>query len=282
MKPGLYTQTRAEYDTSPGVSNTLLKHASRSMAHYLHAKNGGGRKDTQALIDGRVLHHAILEPESFVENTIILPSDAPSKPTERQRNAKKPSVDTLSAIAWWDAFNKEANGREIVEADFLKKTNRIIDAVRCHKLAGQYLSKGRAELSAFSIHAETGLMLKSRFDFYPEDQPFVVDIKSTEDASPAAFEYSIRKYGYRTQASMYQDHTKRLGEPRQFLFIAFEKEEPHEVAVYQLDDAATLFGHRQYTALLHNIAACNQVNFYPGYGEEITTLGLSAWEAKEL
>ena len=118
---GLVEMTNDEYHSGPGVSKSHLD--------VISPDNGGcpldywdsyinpeppERNETDDMLLGTVFHTAVMEPDLFNAQYISVPEDAPKRPTARQREAKKPSLDTLSAIEWWDDFEKEAAGKRIV------------------------------------------------------------------------------------------------------------------------------------------------------------------------
>src|SRR5687768_7626953 len=92
-----------DYHAHPAFGNSDLKMIrTRSPAHYRYKKDNP-EPATPAKRDGRILHCAILEPHLFSKKYAVLPADAPAD-LRRFREAKKPSDDTLAAIAWWDEW----------------------------------------------------------------------------------------------------------------------------------------------------------------------------------
>ena len=67
----------------------------------------------------------------------------------------------------------------------------------------------------------------------------IVDIKTTSDASPEAFKWSVKKFNYDMQAAHYLD-TANLISPKEryttFLFVAIEKSSPFNVFIHELSD----------------------------------------------
>ena len=111
----------------------------------------------------------------------------------------------------------------------------------------------------------------------------IVDVKSTNDASPAGFARAVANYEYHMASAWYLDGVRRcLGEtsPDAFLFAAFEKEAPHAVAFYNADPEMIAIGRNVYKSRLRLYADCLKNNSWPGYPASITNLSLPAWVVK--
>ena len=107
--PGFHQISREQYDAAPGIRNTEVGWAAKSLRHWAYY-SANPPKSTDAKRDGQLIHRAILEPDVFDKTTIVLPADAPKHPTKAQINAKKPSQDSLDAIAWWHDFGVKNAG----------------------------------------------------------------------------------------------------------------------------------------------------------------------------
>jgi exodeoxyribonuclease VIII len=98
-----------------------------------------------------------------------------------------------------------------------------------------------------------------------------VDLKTTDDASPSAFAYSVKKYRYHVQAAMYCD---AVGPCEGFILIAIEKTPPYMVAVYYLNEADIQHGREEYLQDVELWKACNEANNWPQFSGEIMELKL--------
>jgi exodeoxyribonuclease VIII len=107
---------------------------------------------------------------------------------------------------------------------------------------------------------------------------FVVDLKTTEDASPEEFAKSCANYRYHVQDPFYRDGLAAVKrKPRAFVFIAVEKKAPHAVGVYVLRAEDVELGRMQYRANLNRYAECLQSGKFPAYSEKVESLALPAW-----
>lgn len=176
------------------------------------------------------------------------------------------------------------NGHRIVlEPEQWDQLHRMRAAVFAHPVASKLMSmKGRAEHSVYWVDKETGELCRCRPDWWPSN--LIVDLKTTEDASPIGFAKSIANYSYDVQDAFYTDGMAAAGEPiRAFLFLAVQKDacvvegQSFGVAVYQLDDASRELGRAKYKTDLRTFSQCKKLNQWPNYGDMIQPISLPQW-----
>lgn len=119
------------------------------------------------------------------------------------------------------------------------KAKAMAAAVRAHPALMPLLARGWAEASFYSPDPATGLMLRSRPDWlHPTDddeEVDVVDLKTTDNADPDEFAWSVLRYGYHLQRDWYTRVITASGlRVRRFLFAAVDKHPPHVVSVSEL------------------------------------------------
>lgn len=297
IKPGHYPDISNDaYHSGPGISKSHLDDiAGKSPLHYWQKRINPNRpadEKSDALRLGDVIHKAILEPDVLSGHIIKLPADAPRRPTEKQRNAKKPSPETLEAIDFWDGFNKESLGKVIIENDEFDMVIAARDAVLCHPVAGPLFTNGLAEQSFYATDPKTGELIKCRTDLWRPGSSMIVDLKSAIDASPDGFGRAAANYRYDVQAVWYPDVCElAIGESvDHFVFVAIEKEAPWAVGVYFWEneyesafngrivvetpgDKARALARRD----LDLIAECRRTNSWPDYGASPQGLRLPGW-----
>lgn len=286
FSPGVYPDIpNAAYHAANGISSTAVKHMCKSPAHY-KAHTEQEFAETDALRQGKIIHTAVLEPEKFEQEYTVIPANAPNRPTERQRNAKNPSVSSLQAMRWWDEFAAENAGKTIIKPGEKDLARRCRDAVHAHKSARDYIqSPGRAEQSCWAEDPETGLILKCRPDWWTNDM-WLVDLKTAEDASPVKFESAACKYGYHLQAPFYMDVAALACDVsvEGFVFVVVEKTPPYAVEVRIYDNESTECGRQEYRAALRRIIECQRAGYWPAYtyDQSVRSMGLPGWKKREL
>jgi hypothetical protein len=255
-----------EYRAWPHVSQSTLKVLrDRSPAHAYEYMNNPPEQ-TPALIMGTAVHMATLQPELFDQHYAMAP--------ECDRRTKE-------GKAQYAAFQEEHAGATILSADDYMKCLLIAKSVRSHPSASKLLI-GEAEQSATWIDTATGLTCKARFDMVSK-VGMLADLKTTCDASRAAFERSIYNYFYYGQASFYLNGAHELGIPADyFTFIAVEKEPPYAVAVYHLRGEVLDAGREELKPLMQTYAKCVETDTWPGYADEAVEIGVPAWAWRRL
>ncbi len=256
----------AEYLQVPALSNSGMKLLAKSPLHYA-AQFDPERPDAEpsdALRRGSLLHTMVLEPHTFAQRYRVKPEgmNFATKDGKAWRDATPAGIEIVS-----DAEHRAA----CVQARRLRALPEI----------AALLGSGEAEVSFFWLDEETGTLCKGRADWAFRSAAGVVllDLKTTEDATPAAFSRSVARYGYHQQAAWYCDGwTAATGEPvLGFVFGAVESAWPHAAASYLLDDAALIKAREHIRSMVALHAECTRTGIWPGIASDITTLSLPAW-----
>lgn len=263
--PGIYHNiSDADYHAGPGISHSGLRViAEFSPAHYM-ARKMESRKETPALTEGKRIHRAILEPHRFETEYAVAPK------FDLRKNADK------AALAEWEAAN---NNRIRVDQDDFDRCLRIRDAVHRIPEARRLLSIGAAERSIYARDPVTGVLVRARpdHDHDTDSERTLLDLKSTEDARPEVFEWSIWRYGYFQQGPFYMDVAEWCGvgrKPDRFVICAFEKQPPFGVRMYEVKPDTLRRGRDAYRPALDTYAECLRANEWPGYPEGVTQIGI--------
>lgn len=283
---GVHTMEFSDYLKAEGVNNSLLKDMARSPAHCWamhHAQNRPERKQRPWMITGPLAHCAVLEPDAMAARYLVVPDDAPRRPSSAQWNAKKPSPDSVAAMAWWTEFNARAQGRQIITAEQYATAQGQLSGIKAHPQLRQWLESGRSELSVFWTDPATGLPCKARPDFWVHDLPdgraLLLDLKTCQSAEPHAFARTIANFGYHRQAAWYSDGWQAATgqDVAGFVFAAIPSEYPFIAGAYQLCDEALIQGREECAELLQQYADCLASGYWPGHGDSVQTIELPGW-----
>ena len=265
---GLVECSNDQYHSGPGISKSHLdKVAGKSLKHYWHAYINPERErsePTPAMAMGTAIHAAILEPDTFASTIAVNPG------IDRRSNAGK---------AEYAAFLAESKGKTIITDEQALACYSVRDAVHQHPLASGLLTGGKAEQSFYGIDAETGELIKCRTDYLPDNGSMIVDVKSTDDASPAGFGKSAANFRYPVQVAWYQRvMDAAFGEhPPHWVFLAFEKEPPYAIGVYFADPSDTARAALAAQRDFMRIVQAKRANVWPDYGTEALPLTLPTW-----
>lgn len=265
VKPGLYRDwTYDAYAQVRAVRSSDLKGFSRSPlhAHYgmTHPAESG------AMILGQALHVALLEPDRFDRDYVAAPA------LDRR---------TVAGKSAWAEFTAANGHRIVLKAEEMEQCRALADAALQHPIAGQLLAApGLNEASLVWHDAERMLACKARLDRLCEYEGHstIVDLKSARDASPRGFASDAARFGYHVQAAHYLAGADALAPvARRFVFLVVEKDAPHAVACYELDEMFLAAGRAARDAALVAYANAQESGIWPGYPSRISTLYAPSW-----
>lgn len=280
---GVYDNIQADdYHRIQGLTKSGLQMLRKSPAHFWHWLNSPPEPSSQSMELGTATHTLVFEPHKWADEITVIPADAPKKPTSVQRNAKKPSDDTIAAIKWWDDFYATASGRAIITQEQEQDARAMATAVRNHKEVLPYLihPSAKAELSLIASEKVKGLdiVCKGRCDLLTMDGTVIVDLKTTQDSSPEGFSKSFMSYGYWLQAAHYIAIARASGLPvERFIFIAVESSQPHCVAMYELSAESLEKAFAIRKRLMETLSDCIARNEFPAYSLGVQQLTIPPW-----
>lgn len=280
--PGIHPHVDfADYARWKAASNSRLSILREKTPAHLKAEMETPT-DTDALRQGRAIHCAVLEPDSFASRYMM--ARQCSATTKKGEQCSKLGCG-MTRGAWLCGTHGGQRGGAVTvlsEADYLSAL-RARDAVWAHPMAKQLLSgHGEAEVSLSWADDETGIPCKARLD---RRSPHIaggaiVDLKKTRDASKRAFERAIYTYGYHLQAGWYIDGCHDVGlAAEHFVIIAQEDFPPYATAVYRVNEAAIDAGRETMRPLVRLYAECVEKNEWPGYAPDVRDVFLPdyAW-----
>jgi exodeoxyribonuclease VIII len=257
------------------IGKSGLDLIAKSPAHY-YAKyldpNRVWEAQTPTFLIGSAVHAAILEPDEFKKRYAVEPT------INKRTNDGKTAYAELMAYA-------AANRINYLDAETYASCEKMRDAVHAHPAASVLLSDGQAETRLDwqrEIITEDGeireVLLKAKPDWLSHND-FIVDVKTTEDASPQGFGKSVWNYRYHVQDAFYMDAYEHFygGPARGFIFIAVEKKPPYAVALYFLPNEVRERGRNTYERNLRTYLKCLETGEWPAYGTEVMELQLPNW-----
>lgn len=174
---------------------------------------------TRAMHIGTAIHTAVLEPERFKADFLML-HDAPDRRCALYRSA-------ATALAAERVFSApEAERIEGMSVNAQANPDYIRDYASVEK---------HVELSFFGKCTVTGELIKCRFDMLTTDGQ-ALDLKKTQDISFDKFSRAIAEYRYHVQHAFYSHVYECVtGEPlKSFKFFCIEEKSPHANIIYEL------------------------------------------------
>lgn len=246
------------------VSHSMLKIiAEQSEMHLRAYLDAPEEPPTEAQRIGTIAHRCLLLPDTMSGAFHIKPEGM--------------KFTTKDGIAWRDAHQD----RPIIAEAEMKTIEAMVAAVHRHPVAKRLLANAAFEQSIF-VEDQQGTLRKIRPDILPKSGNLLPDLKTCGSAHPDEFTKTLTNYRYWSQGDFYLTGTRLLGmEFAKFGIIAVEKEPPHAVAVYVVEDFAVEYGHRINEALIQRYRNAIESGVWPGYPEQLTYIGLSKWLQRE-
>lgn len=261
------------YADIPGINWSTLRHMRRSPLHYLHARTHA-REDTDTFRLGRLTHTLVLEPSRVALEYVVWDMDAAERTLASMPAAKKlPALTDKRRGKIWDAFEAAHAGLTIVTAEQMRNAQAMAAAIM-----RVWTPPDNCEVTMQWLDARTGLACKGRLDAV--DDEWVTEIKTTFDVASAVMSRSMARYDYHCQLAHYRSGAIACGLTRPGVrarIVAVESSEPHDAAIYELDDETMTAGDEDVARLLARVRECIDTNLWPGRYTDPQTLALPGW-----
>jgi hypothetical protein len=142
-------------------------------------------------------------------------------------------------------------------------------AINRHPHASRVLV-GRAEVSMFGLHAETGITLKGRADIleagHGDGLSWITDLKTTRRADNKSCARAIAQYGYHRQAWMYRELARQNGiNAPAFYFVFVQAGDVPLINVKRLSEQAIELGGLEIGRALRQLKQCRESGIWPDY-----------------
>lgn len=252
-----------DYHAYKGISNSGLSMVARSPAHYYHR---GAFKQTRHMEIGTAFHTALLEPERFSREYMIV---------RGINDRRKSEYKEASKVYGGESTLTDSEGAAV---------EVMVESVRANPDANSVLSEpGHAELSAFVEDPKTGILIRCRFDWITETGR-AVDVKKTQDCRQKPFQRAIHSYRYHCQEAMYSHIYEMItGEKLEsYQFLAIEEQPPCANVMYTLDALAKAHGHKEYREALISYAEAVESGEWRGYGINSDLISLPEYVLMEI
>jgi hypothetical protein len=243
-----------DYLRIDAISASLLKamaHAPAKAKYFLEHPV----KPTEEMALGTICHKVVFEPDKLAQDFELIEERLDWK--TREGKAQKAMVQKM-----------ESEGRVVMFPVQLALARAMANSIRSNETAAELVAdKGPCEVTILQELEFNGhpFKAKARLDKLTLDD-WIVDLKTTKDASPWGFSREIKKYGYHIQGGWYKGLTEREGKKvKGVKFIAVEKEPPYLASVYELSARALQKGRQQVNYCLETYFECLKSGIWPGY-----------------
>jgi hypothetical protein len=182
------------------------------------------------------------------------------------------------------ADHAKSKGKTIIKASDMATVKRIAGQISDNPDARNALLRGVPEMTLAWQDDLTGVWLRARPDFLPQScidsAPIriVTDLKfmAGTHCSPRGFSKALDNFGYHLSAAWYSEGIKQVyGKyPTHFMFVVIEKDAPHTVSTYWLEDEDIQRGRLMMRQAINVFAECLKRDQWPGYTTRPMPVGL--------
>ena len=262
-----------EYHALRAFSASGAKHLLRSAAHFKAAQDAP-IEPTPAMVLGTAIHMAVLEPARFADKVWVS-----EKETGREKADVKAAREEREATM-------RLLGNLVLTKDQHQHALAVQAAVWSHPTIAPLLipddMTSRSEVTILWRDPQFGIPCKARIDKLRDDA-IVIDLKSTQDASPEAFARTCATFGYHVQGAVYNiAHEVALNRSlAAFVFVAVETSPPYGLKAYRMQTNALLRGTTLAQRAMATYRDALTTNDWPGYDPMIEDLPFPQWALKE-
>jgi len=276
-EPGIYLNVPfSEYLQWDCFSKSMIKPLLKSPAHLQHSLINDEK--TLQMIFGSLVDCRLFEPEEF-KNVFAIKPDTYISLVKGKEVEKTWSGNSHTCQKW--ISDAKDSGKIVVSKEDVEKADTIIERIKAHKIAKEWLNGAMYQVSVVWIDDTLGVRCKARYDCYKQGEP-IVDLKLTFDASPSSFSRTINSQMYHCQAAMYTDSQQIIehGVMNLFRFIVAEDSEPFGVATYEIDEQSILTGRGIYKKAMQVYKDCKERGVWPCYSEFMEPINIPFWAMK--
>jgi len=191
------------------------------------------KKDSAAFAMGHAVHCLALEPNEFSNRFAI---------------AQKVDRRTTAGKVAWAEYLADCEGKTVLDEQDHADAMACVQALNNHAQFAAIMAQPRRVEVPFEFDL-FGHRFKARPDCIIDSMRLILDIKTTDDASPHRWQWSAVDYGYHRQQIIYQEALRQdTGKSYRFIFAVVEKPKPSTrgipptVALYELKEESVLMG----------------------------------------
>ena len=254
-----------EYHAHDALGSSDLRKLIRSPLHLKGHEEPATRPPH--FVFGSAVHAGYLEPEEFAKDY---------KPKPLEIDGKGPRTSYCK-----DWLANQPLGTNWMSLEDYDKALDCVNSALEHPITKEMFTNEVVTEGSlfFTLH---GVKCKIRPDLVSigEDGVDVLDLKTTQDASPTAFRTTVGKLGYHVQEWFYREGLRAAGlKVNRFVFLAVEKSAPFATAAYVLNQEDVEGVAEVAEKALLTYKDCEMRDLWPGYTKEVLELSLPPWKS---
>jgi hypothetical protein len=251
------------------LSNSMLSVLKRSPEEFeqRYITRTWIEEETPAMRFGSLLHCVCLEPQEFEKCFVV-----PPKMDRRTKEGKAMAAE----------FGTLHAGKTFIEKADLDTALTCFKRLCQHDEAGpllQHAASYDAIIERPITFTIEGTHCRAKPDWLSVPLKLILDVKTTDDASPEGFAKSVATFGYYRQAAMYSHGCYEVfGFHPRFVFACVEKKPPYSVACYELELSVLQAGRSEIVTLIYDYERRKAVNNWkPSWSSGVVPLSLPRW-----
>lgn len=275
-RPGLYDgipldHYHGDLCAGPSLSESggveLLETCPAKFWHGSYLNPERARDDRRQFNVGSAAHLLFMPPREWAAHIVEIDADSYRGDEARRRRDRAYRDGKVPLLEW--------ESRAIIG---------MHDALMAHPQATKAFKGGRPERTLVARDPQTGVWLKARPDYMPDEARYIVDYKTARSAHPRMFRRQVYDLGYYIQAPWYLDVARlALGrEPDEFWFVVQETKPPYLFSINKLDERAIEWGRIMSRGAINLFARCIERNEWPGYARTASVIALPPWAEFQL
>lgn len=265
------------------VSASIL---SKSRDPLMFLLNGGEQKETADMQWGSLIDTMWTESASvFASQYVILPEDAPQRPTEAMLNASKPSASSLARQQWWAEFEARASGKTVITHQQWMDAKSAVSMLNQNTLAREIHEVSEKQVALVGENPILpGTQAKCLFDLLPTSGPFVdaiVDLKTSGLGMEGnQLVKTMWRFDYVVKLAFYGILAEAAGfgpRPRGIL-IWQNASYPWDVHVREIDQADMALGRQVAINRVNALTRLDASKLHLHYDTSLKTISLADWQ----
>ena len=292
IKNGVYTDISIQdyHSNTSHLSATGIKIAKKSLKEWHWTRMGLiPREEKMAYSFGNAFELALIDPIGFSEQVAVLKDSEWIEATLKDNPDITSPRGTKVYKGLFTTFVNENKGKYMINEtgkESYETIKHMMESAFADAVIQKLILNTEYQTSVFWTDEESGLNLKTRPDLMKSKKNIVVNIKTAEDGSPAAFSRDLAKYEYPLQACIEMRGVIESGimpSVDTYFWLVFEKNPPYNATLYDFAESDRNACNDQLQYLLNKISRSMKEEKYPGYSDQadnqfgILTANIPLW-----
>tara|TARA_R110002167_G_scaffold68736_3_gene194055 strand:- start:1481 stop:2308 length:828 start_codon:yes stop_codon:yes gene_type:complete len=215
------------------LSSSDMKVLYRKSGAHLEVKKSQVNHETPLMALGTAFHSLMLEPETFDQEYVILPEFEVTEVDKKTGEVKAKASGWKRTNDYKDqlsAFQKKNAGLRILTEDEMSQLLSMRTSMSKSSMFKEYFVDAEGHNEATYVDGR----FKVRCDRICEvgHKTIIIDIKTTDDATPEGFKKKMHQMDYDLSAVMYSD----IAKADEFIWVVQEREAPFACCWYKMSD----------------------------------------------